>query len=52
MDMSDVVAVMQSLANPDKYALSEQGALNADMNGDGVTVNDALAIQKHLLMLD
>ena len=49
VDMSDVVLVMQSLANPDKYALSEAGKANADINGDGVTVGDAQAIQKRLL---
>lgn len=49
MDMSDVVLIMQSLANPDKYKLSAQGCYNADMNGDGITVGDAQAIQNQLL---
>ena len=49
MDMSDVVLIMQSLANPDKYQLSAQGCYNADMNGDGITVGDAQAIQNQLL---
>ena len=49
VDMSDVVLIMQSLANPDKYILSEDGRANADTDGDGVTVGDAQAIQKHLL---
>ena len=53
LNMADAVAVMQSLANPDKYRLTEQGALNADVagNNDGITNYDALAIQKHLLRL-
>lgn len=52
VDMSDAVMIMQSLANPDKYQISEQGRKNADMNGDGVTNADALSIQKMLLKLD
>ncbi|MCR4795992.1 MULTISPECIES: hypothetical protein [Ruminococcus] len=50
-DLSDTVIIMQSLANPNKYQLSEQGQINADVYGDndGVTMNDALAIQISLL---
>jgi hypothetical protein len=48
-DMADVVLIMQSLANPDKYQLSAQGCYNADMNGGGITVGDAQAIQNQLL---
>ncbi|WP_024861682.1 dockerin type I repeat-containing protein [Ruminococcus flavefaciens] len=51
-DMADVVYVMQSLANPDKYKLSTCGKDNADLNGDGVTVGDAQKIQLKLLGLD
>lgn len=59
-DMSDAVLVMQSLANPNKYGidgtaenhLTVNGQYNADMNGDGLTVGDAQAIQKKLLGLD
>ena len=60
VDLSDAVLIMQSLANPDKYGLNgtdenhitEQGTANADVEGgDGMTVNDALAIQKYLLEL-
>jgi len=45
--IADSTAILQSLGNPDKYSLSEQGALNADVidNGDGVKTSDALAIQ-------
>ena len=60
VDMSDVVLVMQALANPNKYGtngtaehhLTAQGKLNGDMDGDGLTVGDAQAIQKKLLGLD
>ena len=60
IDLSDAVMIMQSLANPNKYGidgtaehhLTEQGKLNGDMNGDGLTVGDAQTIQKKLLGLD
>ena len=61
VDMADVVLVMQSLANPDKYglggtdanAITEQGLSNADVDKTvrGLTSNDALFIQKYLLGL-
>lgn len=46
--MADAAAIFQSLGNPDKYALSEQGLTNADCSnpGDGVTPADGLAVQK------
>ena len=57
--MSDVVLVMQSLANPDKYGLTgsdknhitNSGWNNADipLTSKGVTTDDALAIQEYLL---
>ena len=49
--MSDVVLIMQSLANPDKYNLADPGVYNADVSeaGGGITANDALSIQKFLL---
>ena len=48
MTVADAVAILQSIANKDKYALTPQGSFNADIAGnyDGVTANDALAIQK------
>ncbi|MGB4090436.1 MAG: leucine-rich repeat protein [Ruminococcus flavefaciens] len=52
VDMSDAVLIMQSLSNPSKYKLTEQGRENADFDGDGVTNGDALTIQKKLLKLD
>ena len=59
VDMSDIVLIMQSLANPDKYSskgtdknhITVQGELNADVDAasKGVTANDALKIQEYLL---
>ncbi|MDE5855299.1 MAG: hypothetical protein K2H19_09620, partial [Ruminococcus sp.] len=45
--IADATAIIQALGNADEYALSAQGALNADVidNGDGVTGTDANAIQ-------
>jgi hypothetical protein len=59
VDLADAILIMQSLANPNKYGidgtaehhLTAQGRANADMNGDGLTVDDALAIQLKLLGL-
>lgn len=45
--MADAAAVFQALGNYDKYALSEKGALNADVDGvKGITAADAIIIQK------
>ena len=59
VDMADAVLIMQALANPNKYGefntefnyLTALGRLNGDMNGDGLTVGDAQAIQRKLLRL-
>ena len=51
MDMADVVFIMQSLANPNKYQITKQGSFNADLDGNGLTVGDAQAIQEQLLGL-
>ena len=47
VSISDAVAILQSIANSEKYGLSEQGAKNADIynNGDGVTGADAATVQ-------
>ena len=47
--VSDAVAILQFIANGDKYKLSEEGKENADCfnPGDGVTAKDALAIQQY-----
>ncbi|SHM77900.1 Leucine rich repeat-containing protein [Ruminococcus flavefaciens] len=59
VDMSDIVLIMQSLANPNKYGLegtdehhiTQKGIDCADVDnaGNGFTANDALKIQKYLL---
>ncbi|MBO5343778.1 MAG: hypothetical protein J6A57_04970 [Ruminococcus sp.] len=46
--MADAAAILQAIGNPDKYALSDLGEFNADYAGDGLTADDALAIQKKL----
>ena len=46
VNISDAVLVMQSIVNPDKYKLSEQGKANADVDGNGITISDAIAIQE------
>lgn len=53
LDISDSVFIMQSISNPSKYKMTEQGRKNADIDGnkDGVTNKDALEIQKMLLNL-
>ncbi|SFW47395.1 leucine-rich repeat protein [Ruminococcus flavefaciens] len=59
IDMSDVVLIMQALANPNKYGIegtdpkhiTVSGFGYADSDGDGLTVNDALRIQQYLLGL-
>ena len=59
VDMADVVLIMQSLANPNKYGINgtdsnritKQGQLNGDVEGEknGITGSDALEIQRYLL---
>jgi len=45
--LADSVAILQHIANRDKYGLSAQGLVNADVDGvAGVTANDALALQR------
>ena len=48
VSIADVAALLQSIGNPDKYALTAQGKINADVDGSaGITVNDAITIQKY-----
>ena len=59
VDMSDVVLIMQALANPNKYGLegTEKTHIteigwnwaDVDLSSKGVTANDALKIQEYLL---
>lgn len=45
--IADAVAILQSIANKDKYDLKPQGKVNGDVDGAaGITANDALMIQK------
>ncbi len=46
--IADSTAILQALGNPDKYGLSDLGIFNADSTGDGLTVEDAVAIKKSL----
>ena len=50
IDIADVVAVASYVGDSTKNTLSEQGIINADVHavGDGITANDALAIQQYL----
>ena len=57
IELADAILIMQALANPNKYGidgshehcLTEMGRTNADVNGGGMTSDDALDIQLHLL---
>ncbi len=59
VDMSDIVLIMQSLANPAKYGINgsetthitSEGINHADVyeRGNGLTASDALSIQRFLL---
>lgn len=48
VSIADAAAILQYIANPDKYGLSEDGMIAADVvgNGNGITADDAIAIQK------
>ena len=46
--IADAAAIYQNLGNADKYPLSEQGAINADVDGkEGLTAADAILIQQY-----
>ncbi len=51
VNLADAVFIMQYKANPSKYAITEQGAANGDVDdpGSGITNKDALLIQQYLL---
>lgn len=53
VDISDAVLIMQTMANPSKYQMTDKGRINADVtgSGDGVTVLDAQFIQSYCLGL-
>ncbi len=52
--LSDAIAILQNVGNPDSYGLTAQGEYNADIAGDfdGITNADALAVQRKLLGLE
>ncbi len=51
VNLADAVLIMQNIANPSKYKITQQGKLNGDVdeNGDGITPNDAFKIQQFVL---
>ncbi|WP_164170333.1 glycoside hydrolase family 48 protein [Ruminococcus flavefaciens] len=53
VELADAILIMQYLANPNKYNITEQGKLNGDVDitVKGLTSNDALRIQEYLLHL-
>ncbi len=59
VDLADAILIMQALANPNKYAeggtadkpLTTLGRKNADADGNGMTNDDAMNIQRLLLKL-
>lgn len=47
VNISDVVAVIQFIANAEKYPLSDKGKANADIDGvEGISGDDAIMIMK------
>ena len=47
LTVADPVAILQHIGNRDKYSLTEQGIINADVDGiAGVTANDARVLQE------
>ena len=52
-NIGDAVLIMQTISNPSKYQLTSRGEFNADVTNtnDGITVKDALGIQRKLLGL-
>ncbi|MDE7363752.1 MAG: dockerin type I repeat-containing protein [Ruminococcus sp.] len=49
MNIADATAIVQAIGNKDKYGLTAQGEFNADLDGNGLTGADAVAIQKKLV---
>lgn len=49
VDIADAVLILQTIASPSDFELSEQGRINADVNknGNGVDAEDSLAIQQY-----
>lgn len=53
VNLADAVLIMQAIASPTKYKITEQGRLNGDVDntGDGLTGNDAFKIQQFVLRI-
>ena len=53
VEIADAVKVMCNLTDPENNPISDQGRLNADVyaNGDGLSTQDALSIQKYLAQI-
>ncbi|MBR4628020.1 MAG: glycoside hydrolase family 9 protein [Ruminococcus sp.] len=53
VNLADAVLIMQSISNPDKYKITDQGQKNGDVDQKvkGITNKDALAIQRYKLGL-
>ncbi len=53
LDVADVVAVMAYVTNPQKYPMTSSAIKNCDVyqRGDGISINDAVSIQKYLTKL-
>ncbi len=51
VNLADAVLIMQNIANPAKYKITDKGRLNGDVDetGDGITPNDAFKIQQFVL---
>ena len=51
VELADAILIMQTLASPNKYTVTEQGRLNGDVDKstEGLTSNDAMFIQEFLL---
>ncbi len=48
ISVSDATLILQFLGNSDKYTLTKQGKINADVDGEsGISVIDALRIQEY-----
>lgn len=48
INIADAAAIIQSIGNKDDFALTAQGEFNADIDGDGLTGADAIAIQMQI----
>ena len=53
VDIADVISIKCYLINPQKYSLSKQGLINADVQatGNGLNASDAVAVQQYILQL-